>query len=120
VAQATQLTASLPSLSSPSCQFSQLLLDGRNVKVPGYPNGNWMGPTILSKVTTDMDCYKEEIFGPVMTCLEVETLDEVTLESGPVCISTLNKKNIFFLTNCSPHRRPFPAGHCVGECQPLG
>lgn len=49
--------------------------------MPGYPNGNWMGPTILSKVTTDMDCYKEEIFGPVMTCIEVETLDEVSFES---------------------------------------
>merc|ERR1712070_874623 len=53
-----------------------LLLDGRNVTVEGYPNGNWMGPTILDNVTTDMDCYKEEIFGPVLVCLEVDTVDE--------------------------------------------
>ena len=42
---------------------AKLLLDGRNVKVTGYPNGNFVGPTILSNVTTDMSCYKNEIFG---------------------------------------------------------
>jgi len=57
-------------------QGATLLLDGRNVTVEGYPNGNWMGPTILDNVTTDMDCYKEEIFGPVLVCLEVDTVDE--------------------------------------------
>jgi malonate-semialdehyde dehydrogenase (acetylating)/methylmalonate-semialdehyde dehydrogenase len=44
--------------------------------VEGFPNGNWMGPTILTNVTTSMDCYKEEIFGPVLVCLHVDTLDE--------------------------------------------
>jgi len=57
-------------------QGAKLLLDGRNVKVPAYPNGNFMGPTILSNVTTNMDCYTEEIFGPVLVCLNVDTLDE--------------------------------------------
>lgn len=56
----------------------QLLLDGRNVQVDGHPNGNWMGPTIITKVTPEMDCYKEEVFGPVMVCVEVETLDDVS------------------------------------------
>lgn len=46
-------------------------LDGRGVSVPGYPHGNWVGPTILSGVTTDMECYQQEIFGPVLVCLEV-------------------------------------------------
>jgi len=59
-------------------QGAKLLLDGRNVTVPGYPNGNWMGPTVLTGVKTHMDCYKEEIFGPVLVCLEVDTLDEAT------------------------------------------
>jgi hypothetical protein len=45
---------------------AELLLDGRGAQVSGLPNGNWLGPTILSKVTEDMTCYKEEIFGPVM------------------------------------------------------
>ncbi|KAI5786437.1 Aldehyde/histidinol dehydrogenase [Peziza echinospora] len=55
---------------------ASLLLDGRNFKPEKYPDGNFVGPTILSKVTTSMKCYKEEIFGPVLVCLEVETLDE--------------------------------------------
>lgn len=52
-------------------QGAELVLDGRGVKVAGYEQGNFVGPTILSKVTPDMDCYKEEIFGPVLVCLEV-------------------------------------------------
>ena len=43
----------------------------------GYPDGNWMGPTILTDVTTDMDCYQQEIFGPALVCLKVDTIDEV-------------------------------------------
>ncbi|WP_340524656.1 CoA-acylating methylmalonate-semialdehyde dehydrogenase, partial [Cupriavidus necator] len=53
-----------------------LLLDGRNVKVPGYENGNFVGPTIFSGVRTDMSIYTQEIFGPVIVVLEVDTLDE--------------------------------------------
>ncbi len=44
------------------------MLDGRGAKVEGLPNGNWLGPTVLTNVTTDMECYKEEIFGPVLVC----------------------------------------------------
>ncbi|WP_156440562.1 aldehyde dehydrogenase family protein, partial [Burkholderia sp. MSMB1072] len=53
-----------------------LLLDGRDVKVPGYEQGNFVGPTIFSGVTTDMSIYTEEIFGPVVVVLEVDTLDD--------------------------------------------
>ncbi|KAL0938998.1 methylmalonate-semialdehyde dehydrogenase [Colletotrichum truncatum] len=53
-----------------------ILLDGRGYKPAKYPNGNWVAPTIISNVTPDMRCYREEIFGPVLVCLNVETLDE--------------------------------------------
>eukprot|EP00808_Paulinella_micropora_P007574 g31990.t1 len=53
-----------------------LLLDGREAKVPGYPNGNFISPTIITNVKPSMRCYKEEIFGPVLVCLSVDTLDE--------------------------------------------
>uniref|UniRef100_V9KQ64 Methylmalonate-semialdehyde/malonate-semialdehyde dehydrogenase [acylating], mitochondrial n=1 Tax=Callorhinchus milii TaxID=7868 RepID=V9KQ64_CALMI len=56
-------------------QGATLLLDGRNVQVKGYENGNFVGPTILSGVRPDMKCYTEEIFGPVLLVLEAETLD---------------------------------------------
>ncbi|WP_372926297.1 aldehyde dehydrogenase family protein, partial [Marinobacter sp.] len=53
---------------------ANLLLDGRNCTVDGLPDGNWVGPTLFSGVKTDMDIYKEEIFGPVLSCMEVDTL----------------------------------------------
>jgi malonate-semialdehyde dehydrogenase (acetylating)/methylmalonate-semialdehyde dehydrogenase len=53
-----------------------LALDGRGVKVAGYEEGNFIGPTIFSDVTTEMSIYKQEIFGPVICVLEAPTLDE--------------------------------------------
>ncbi|MGZ9704867.1 CoA-acylating methylmalonate-semialdehyde dehydrogenase [Pseudomonas sp. GNP013] len=53
-----------------------LELDGRDIKVPGFEQGNFVGPTLFSGVTTDMQIYTEEIFGPVLVVLEVATLDE--------------------------------------------
>lgn len=55
---------------------AQLLLDGRNVAVPGYEQGNFVGPTVFAKVKPSMRIYTEEIFGPVLVCLEVDSLDE--------------------------------------------
>ena len=45
---------------------ASLPLDGIGQPVEGYPDGNWVGPTILSDVTPDMECYRNEIFGPVL------------------------------------------------------
>lgn len=55
---------------------AECILDGRNIKVPNYEKGNFLGPTILTKVKPEMMCYREEIFGPVLVILEAETLDE--------------------------------------------
>ena len=55
---------------------AKLLLDGRNVKVDKYPNGYYLGPTILDHVRPDMVVAREEIFGPVMTVIRAESLDE--------------------------------------------
>ncbi len=54
-------------------QGAKLLLDGRGVKVPGFESGNFLGPSLLSGVKPNMECYKEEIFGPVLVCLEVNS-----------------------------------------------
>ncbi|KAJ1329698.1 malonate-semialdehyde dehydrogenase-like protein [Microdochium nivale] len=53
-----------------------VLLDGRGYSVPEYPDGNFVGPTILTDVKRYMSCYQEEIFGPVLVCMEVDTLEE--------------------------------------------
>jgi malonate-semialdehyde dehydrogenase (acetylating)/methylmalonate-semialdehyde dehydrogenase len=55
---------------------ARLELDGRGIKVPGYPDGNFVGPTVFSGVKPGMNIYKEEIFGPVLCLLAVDTLDE--------------------------------------------
>ncbi|KAJ6716404.1 METHYLMALONATE-SEMIALDEHYDE DEHYDROGENASE [ACYLATING] MITOCHONDRIAL-LIKE ISOFORM X1 [Salix koriyanagi] len=55
---------------------AKLVLDGRNIVVAGYENGNFIGPTILSGVTVNMECYKEEIFGPVLLCMQADSIEE--------------------------------------------
>lgn len=55
---------------------AKVVLDGRAIKVSGFENGNFVGPTILTDVRPDMLCYREEIFGPVLLCLSVDTLDD--------------------------------------------
>lgn len=57
-------------------QGAQLLLDGRNCKVAGFPDGNFVGPTVFGGVTGTMDIYTQEIFGPAMCVVSVATLDE--------------------------------------------
>jgi len=52
-------------------------LDGRNPTVPkGFETGNYMNATILDYVTPNMACYTEEIFGPVLSIMRVDTLDD--------------------------------------------
>lgn len=55
---------------------AKLILDGRQINVPGYEKGNFIGPTILCDVTQNMKCYKEEIFGPVLLIFKAKTLDD--------------------------------------------
>lgn len=55
---------------------AECLLDGSQCTVEGYPNGNWVGPTLFRGVTTKMSLYREEIFGPVLVCMEVDSLEE--------------------------------------------
>jgi len=53
---------------------AKLLLDGRGVKVPGFEKGNFVGATVIDHVKPGMAVYDEEIFGPVMVIVRVDTL----------------------------------------------
>lgn len=55
---------------------AQLVLDGRNIVVPGYENGFFVGPTILDHVTPEMTVGTREIFGPVTLIKRVRDFDE--------------------------------------------
>ncbi|KAG6179816.1 hypothetical protein E4U22_008816 [Claviceps purpurea] len=61
-------------IDSAENEGATILLDGRNYVNSKYPNGNFIGPTIIVDATPDMTCYKQEIFGPVLVCLNVETI----------------------------------------------
>ncbi len=53
-----------------------VVLDGREVQPVGDPDGFWLGPTLFDNVTTDMSIYTDEIFGPVLSVLRVDSYDE--------------------------------------------
>ncbi|KAG6016899.1 hypothetical protein E4U54_000203 [Claviceps lovelessii] len=63
-------------IDSAEREGATILLDGRNYINAKYPDGNFVGPTIIANVTPNMTCYKQEIFGPVLVCLNVETIDD--------------------------------------------
>jgi len=56
---------------------AQVLVDGREATPPaGYENGYWLGVTVLDGVDPDWPCAKEEIFGPVLSIIRTETLED--------------------------------------------
>jgi malonate-semialdehyde dehydrogenase (acetylating)/methylmalonate-semialdehyde dehydrogenase len=55
---------------------AELLLDGRDIKVTGFEDGYFIGPTILGNVSAESQVYKTEIFGPVLSIVNVNTLEE--------------------------------------------
>ena len=57
-------------------QGAHVLLDGSNFKKPGFEQGNYVGPSVITGARKGLECYDSEIFGPVAVCVEVETVDE--------------------------------------------
>ncbi|BAL90080.1 putative myo-inositol catabolism protein IolA [Actinoplanes missouriensis 431] len=57
-------------------QGAAVAADGRRDTVPGYEGGFFVGPTVLDRVTTGMDVYREEIFGPVLSVIRAGDADE--------------------------------------------
>ena len=55
---------------------AKILVDGRNAKVPGKENGTYVGPTVIDFVKPTMSVAKEEIFGPVISIMRTNTVDE--------------------------------------------
>ncbi|MFI6221800.1 CoA-acylating methylmalonate-semialdehyde dehydrogenase [Nocardia salmonicida] len=55
---------------------ARVVLDGRDLTVDGAPDGFWLGPTILDEVTPAMSVYTDEIFGPVLSVVRVDTYEE--------------------------------------------
>jgi malonate-semialdehyde dehydrogenase (acetylating)/methylmalonate-semialdehyde dehydrogenase len=57
-------------------QGARLVVDGRDVRVPGHERGFFIGPTLFDDVKPGMSIYRDEIFGPVLVNLRAGSLDE--------------------------------------------
>jgi malonate-semialdehyde dehydrogenase (acetylating)/methylmalonate-semialdehyde dehydrogenase len=57
-------------------QGAKVLLDGRHATVPGKERGTYVGPTVIDHVKPDMAVAREEIFGPVISIMRTNTVDE--------------------------------------------
>ena len=55
---------------------AKILVDGRGAKVEGKENGTYVGPTVIDHVKPEMSVAKEEIFGPVISIMRTDTVDE--------------------------------------------
>ncbi|SDT14767.1 malonate-semialdehyde dehydrogenase (acetylating) / methylmalonate-semialdehyde dehydrogenase [Halopseudomonas litoralis] len=63
-------------ISSAEQQGATLVVDGRQPAVAGYDKGFYVGGTLIDNVTAEMTCYKEEIFGPVLLVMRVNSMEE--------------------------------------------
>ena len=57
-------------------QGAELVIDGRDFSLQGYENGFFVGPHLFDRVTPDMDIYKKEIFGPVLSTVRAGSYEE--------------------------------------------
>ena len=73
-AQAAQKISDL--VESGIKQGAKLVVDGRNFGLQGYENGFFVGAHLFDNVTKDMDIYKQEIFGPVLSTVRAQTYEE--------------------------------------------
>ena len=55
---------------------AEVVIDGRGFTLQGHENGFFVGPTLLDRVTTDMESYKEEIFGPVLQIVRAKDFED--------------------------------------------
>ncbi|TDX29327.1 methylmalonate-semialdehyde dehydrogenase [acylating] [Modicisalibacter xianhensis] len=63
-------------IDSAETQGADIVVDGRRPRVEGAENGFFVGGTLIDRVTPEMTCYREEIFGPVLLVVRVGSMDE--------------------------------------------
>ncbi|MFE3458674.1 CoA-acylating methylmalonate-semialdehyde dehydrogenase [Nocardiopsis aegyptia] len=73
-AQARERVASY--VGSGEAQGAAVVVDGRDLEVAGHEEGFFVGPSLLDRVTPDMDVYKDEVFGPLLVVVRAADLDE--------------------------------------------
>jgi malonate-semialdehyde dehydrogenase (acetylating)/methylmalonate-semialdehyde dehydrogenase len=91
-------------------QGADLAVDGRTLTVAGHENGFFVGPTVIDQVTTDMDVYTEEIFGPVLSVVHCDDVESAInlINANPYGNGTA------IFTNSGEAARRFQRGVDVG------
>ncbi len=91
-------------------QGATLAVDGRGLTVPGHEHGFFVGPTVIDRVTTQMDVYREEIFGPVLSVVRTDDVDDAIalINANPYGNGTA------IFTNSGEAARRFQRGVHVG------
>ena len=86
---------------------ASLVLDGRGIKIQGYENGSFLGPTLFDHVTQEMTIYKEEIFGPVLSIVRTKNYEEAlnlvnnhAFGNGTSIYTSDGEVSRHFTTNC--------------------
>ena len=102
---------------------ADLVVDGRGFEHPEYPDGNFLGPTLLEGVTTDMEIAQTEIFGPVLCLASAADLDEAI---GMVNSTEYGNASSLYTERggeARQYRTAVEAGNIginVGVCAPMG
>ena len=86
---------------------AELKIDGRKIKIQGYENGYFVGPTLFDNVSSEMTIYKEEIFGPVLSVVRVKNYNEAielvnnhSMGNGASIYTSDGEISRHFTTNC--------------------
>ncbi|ACV46461.1 MULTISPECIES: CoA-acylating methylmalonate-semialdehyde dehydrogenase [Halomicrobium] len=102
---------------------AEVVVDGRGFEHPDYPDGNFLGPTLLAGVTADMEIAQTEIFGPVLCLAARPSLDDaIEMVNGT---EYGNASSIFTEDGgeARQYRYEVDAGNIgvnVGVCAPMG
>jgi malonate-semialdehyde dehydrogenase (acetylating)/methylmalonate-semialdehyde dehydrogenase len=91
-------------------QGARITVDGRGHTVTGYEEGFFVGPTVLDRVSTEMDVYTQEIFGPVLSVVRSDSVDDAIalINNNPYGNGTA------IFTNSGEAARRFQRGVHVG------
>jgi malonate-semialdehyde dehydrogenase (acetylating)/methylmalonate-semialdehyde dehydrogenase len=97
-------------IDSGEAQGASIEVDGRGYTVPGFEDGFFVGPTVIDGVSTEMDVYTQEIFGPVLSVVRTDTVDEAIalINANPYGNGTA------IFTNSGEAARRFQRGVHVG------
>ncbi len=102
---------------------ADLVVDGRDFEHPDYPEGNFMGPTLLEGVTTDMEIAQTEIFGPVLCLAEADDIDEAIEMVNSTEYGNASSLYTERGAEARKYRYEVDAGNIginVGVCAPMG